>query len=67
MKYLDHNRRISFEPEFLEYIQDIILGYKWKWNWQKDTYGKNCIKGLCPICSQCDTPLIEELRGYGIH
>ena len=67
VKYLDHNHRISIEPEFLEYTQDIILGYKWKWNWQKDIYGKYCIEGLCPICSQCGTPLIEELRGYGIH
>ena len=40
VKYLDHNHRISIEPEFLEYTQDIILGYRWKWNWQKDIYGK---------------------------
>lgn len=67
VKYLDYTHTISIKPDFLEYTQDIILGYKWKWNWQKDIYGKYCIEGLCPICSQCDTPLIEELYRYGIH
>lgn len=67
VRYLDYTHRNSIEPEFLEYTQDIILGYTWKWNWQKDIYGKYYIENLCPICSQCHTPLIEELIGYGIH
>ena len=62
---LDHIQTTSSKPEFLEYTQDIILGYKWKWNWQKDIYGKYCIENLCPICSRCDTPLVENFNGYG--
>lgn len=30
--YLDHTQTTPNKPEFLEYTQDILLGYKWKWN-----------------------------------
>lgn len=63
--YLDHTQTTPNKPEFLEYTQDILLGYKWKWNWQKDIYGKYCVENLCPICLQCDTPLVDNTYGYG--
>lgn len=67
MKYLNYTYTTSIKLEFLEYTQDIILGYKWKWKWQKDIYGKYSIASLYPICSQCDTPLVEDLDRYSIH
>lgn len=63
--YLDHTQPTSNKSEFLEYTQDTILGYKWKWNWQKDIYGKYCVENLYPVCSRCDTPLVENFYGYG--
>lgn len=65
VKYLDFSQATSDKPEFLKYTNDTILGYKWKWNWQKDVYGKYCVENLCPICSRCDTPLVENFCGYG--
>ena len=62
--YLDHTQPTS-NKEFLEYTQDTILDYKWKWNWQKDIYGKYCVENLYPVCSRCDTPLVENFYGYG--
>lgn len=53
------------EPQFLEYMQDELLGYKWRWTWQKDLYGKYRIDELHPICSKCETPLVENLYEYG--
>lgn len=50
--------------DFLEYTKDTILGYKWKWYWRKDVYGKYCVENLCPVCSKCDTPLVENYLGY---
>lgn len=53
------------KPDFYEYAQDEILGYKWKWTWGQNIYGEYCVEKLCPVCSQCDTPLVEIYQGYG--
>ena len=52
------------KPKFLEYTQDTILGYMWRWNWQKNIYGQYDIENLCPVCSRCNTPLVESFSGY---
>ncbi|HJC49250.1 MAG TPA: hypothetical protein H9754_01495 [Candidatus Anaerostipes avistercoris] len=64
VRCLNHTQTTPNKPEFLEYTQDTILGYKWKWNWQKDIYGKYYVENLCPICLQCDTPLVDNTYGY---
>lgn len=63
--YSNYTQTTPNKAEFLEYTQDTILGYKWKWNWQKDIYGKYGVENLHPICMQCDTPLVENIYGYG--
>lgn len=47
------------QPRFVEYRSDTIKGYKWKWAWRKNYDGKYCIEGLHPVCSKCDTPLLD--------
>lgn len=46
-------------PAFLSYTADDILQFKWKWRWQKNYYGEYDIEDLHPVCSNCDTPLVE--------
>lgn len=65
VKYLDSKQSANSEPQFLEYTQDMILGYKWKWTWAKNSWGKYDIEQLHPICSRCDTPLVYNEIGYG--
>ena len=65
IKYLEHNSPKHNEPPFLEYVQDVILEYKWRWTWKKDFYGKYYVDELHPICSRCGTPLVEDFHGYG--
>lgn len=65
IKYLEHTSPKHNEPPFLEYIQDVILGYKWRWTWKKDFYGKYYVDELHPICSRCETPLVENFHGHG--
>ena len=43
----------------------MILGYKWRWTWEKDVYGKYYVDELQPICSRCETPLVRNFYGYG--
>ena len=50
-KYVATTMKKQNEPDFLEYMQDMILGYKWRWKWEKDYYGKYNVAGLYPICS----------------
>lgn len=64
-KYLDSKQSVSAESEFLEYTQDTVLGYNWKWTWKKDSFGIYSIEQLHPICSQCGTPLVDSPTGYG--
>lgn len=64
VKYLDQKQAVSNKPKFLEYTHDTILGYKWKWIWGKDTFGRYNIMQLHPICSHCDTPLVDSPMGY---
>lgn len=63
-KYIDKQQSILNKPEFIEYTQDTILKYKWKWNWVKDSNGRYFIDNLYPICSYCDTPLSESTKDY---
>ena len=65
LKYLDYKTVKSDIPDFTEYVQDEILEYKWRWTWEKNIYGKYCIGNLHPICSRCNTPLVEDYHGYG--
>lgn len=65
-KYLDLKQSAQREPEFTKYTQDMILGYKWKWSWEKNYYdGKYRIGNLHPICEKCDTPLTYSNNGCG--
>ena len=65
VKHLDSKQSAPTAPAFLEYTKDTILGYKWKWTWEKDYLGKYRIEQLHPICSKCDTPLVDSVTGYG--
>lgn len=65
VKYIENTREKSKESEFLQYTKDVILGYKWRWTWEKDFSGKYYIDALCPICSNCETPLVDNFSGYG--
>lgn len=64
-KYQDSKQSVLTKPQFLEYNQDRLLGYKWKWTWEKDYCGKYGIENLHPICSKCSTPLVYKYTGYG--
>lgn len=64
-KRLDSKQSAPAEPKFLEYTQDIILEYRWKWTWKKDYFGKYSIDQLHPICAHCGTPLVDSQSGYG--
>ena len=64
LKYIGHTVKTPDKPKFLEYTQDTILGYMWRWNWQKNIYGQYDIENLCPVCSRCNTPLVESFSGY---
>ena len=46
-------------PAFLSYTTDDILQFKWKWHWEKNYDGKYDIEDLHPVCSKCETPLVE--------
>ena len=48
---------------FLDYTQDILLGYKWEWTWEKDYFGKYGAENVHPICDKCDTPLVSQYTG----
>lgn len=65
IKYLENTTKKCSESDFLEYVQDTVLGYKWRWIWKKDYSVKYYVDDLCPICSRCGTPLIENFYGYG--
>lgn len=58
-KYYDYKDN---DPPFITYTQDSIQGWNWQWIWQKDLYGKYDIKNLHPVCSKCDTPLVNSNR-----
>lgn len=63
-KYLDSKKMEQNDPAFLEYTKDYILGYHWKWRWEKNFDGQYEIQNLHPICSECETPLTRDY-GYG--
>lgn len=65
VKHQDSKQSVPTEPQFLEYKQDTLLGYKWKWTWGKDYFGKYSIEDLYPICMKCSTPLTYNCTGYG--
>ena len=39
------------------------MGFRWRWKWDK-YYGKYEITDLHPVCSKCDTPLVQDYAGY---
>ena len=65
VKYSNKKQQQVNKPPFLDYTKADILGYKWKWYWKKDVYGKYVIEDLHPVCGKCETPLVENLYGYG--
>ena len=65
IKYQGSKCSVSNQPQFLEYKKDTILGYLWKWRWEKNYLGKYEIEDLHPICTKCSTPLIHNCSGYG--
>lgn len=54
IKYIELTTKKQNEPDFLEYMQDVILGYEWRWTWEKNYYGKYYVDALCPICLRCE-------------
>ena len=48
---------INEEPNFTKYTEDTIQGWKWKWYWKKNYYGKYEIENLHPVCDSCGTAL----------
>lgn len=67
VKYNEYEQKLkeNNKPPFLEYTQDYILGYNWKWVWEKDIYGKYGAENLQPVCSHCKTPLVDDWGVYG--
>lgn len=65
IKYKDSRHLVSDEPQYLEYKQDTLVGYKWKWTWRKNYFGEYSIEDLHPICMKCSTPLTYNYTGYG--
>ena len=65
IKYLDYKQPAAANPEFVQYTRDTILGYNWKWTWNKDLYGKYSIESLHPICDVCETPLTIDRAKLG--
>lgn len=65
LQVLPLKQQIKDAPKFLEYTNDKILEYEWKWYWVKDPWGKYKIDKLHPVCPQCETPLIHDFVGYG--
>jgi len=51
-------------PPFMNYTEDIILHWSWKWVWEKQYDGKYDIEYLRPICPRCNTPLICNYFSY---
>lgn len=64
-KVLDKKDEKTPAVPFLDYTQDFLLGYKWEWMWRKDSYGKYAIESLRPICSKCNTPIVDNTVEYG--
>lgn len=46
--------------ELIKYNEDYILGFKWRWTWEKDIYGEYYIYNLHPVCKNCNTPLVVD-------
>lgn len=63
-KYIDCQESKFDKPEFIEYTQDTILQYKWKWNWRKDSKDIYYISDIYPICPYCDTPLSDSTKDF---
>lgn len=64
LNYCDKKQLPDNIPPFLDYTKDDILGYRWKWHWLKDRYGKYAVKDLHPVCNLCETPLVENYDIY---
>lgn len=67
VKYIEYEQKLkeNNKPPFLEYTQDFILGYNWKWVWVKNIYGEYGAENLQPVCSHCKTPLVDNWGVYG--
>ena len=64
-EYCDYKQKATSEPKFVEYTKDYILGFYWKWTWDRRYDGKYDIVNLHPVCSKCDTPLTNSDISYG--
>jgi hypothetical protein len=55
------------KPDFYYYRDGKLKFWRWSWEW-KFNYAKNawCISNLTAHCPKCDTPLVDNLSGYGI-
>lgn len=51
----------STAPSFLEYKKDFLLGYTWRWEYEKGYDGKYNIVQLRPVCSTCGMTLKEDV------
>ena len=47
----------STAPSFLAYKKDFLLGYTWRWEYEKGYDGKYNIVQLRPVCSTCGMTL----------
>ncbi len=57
--------RETSTAEWLQYKEDTIDGFHWKWRWGKDDDGLFNICDLHPVCSRCNTPYVpaNDYRG----
>lgn len=65
--YVYVNLRQKFEQSngipFLSYTEDIFDGYKFRWNYTKDYFGKYKINNLQLLCPKCETPMHSNYHG----
>lgn len=60
-------REETFKPDFYSYREGKFKKWKWTWGWNwsqsKNAWGITDMKAHCP---NCDTPMIEHSRVYGL-
>ena len=60
IKIWDTFQKDTSSGAFLKYTSDTLSGWKWAWHWEKGYDGKYSLSSLHPLCSRCDTPLVQD-------
>jgi hypothetical protein len=51
----------KFEPpSYLDYKEDRLKAWLWKWDWNIDRYNKITVSNLRPYCPNCNTKLMYQ-------